>query len=132
MEISRFTKRFTAWIACIAILMASFAPSVSHAMAAAAAPGSVLAEICSTAGIQVIRLDTGQAPDGSVPAGHELHFEHCPYCLPHSDAMGLPPGAMAVSPTGGESASFPSLFYQSPHPLFVWAAAQSRAPPASS
>jgi hypothetical protein len=28
--------------------------------------------------------------------------------------------------------AFPALFYQSPRPLFLWAAAQSRAPPAAS
>lgn len=39
--------------------------------------------------------------------------------------------ALRVPPERAE-ASFPFLFYQSPRPLFTWASAQSRAPPAAS
>jgi hypothetical protein len=132
MGISRFTRRFTAWIACVAILMASFAPSISHALAAAAPPRSLFAEICTTTDGQVAELKKKQASGHSAPVEHGLHVEHCPYCLPHSDTTGLRPGTIDVPVTANDSISFPALFYQSPHPLFVWAAAQSRAPPASS
>jgi hypothetical protein len=132
MPINRMTRRFTAWVACFAILLASLAPSISHALAAATAPGAYWTEICSAAGLKSIKVESGKTSDSSSPAKHGLHFENCPFCQTHADSLVLPPASALVPLVVSASFPLPSLFYQSPRPLFVWASAQSRAPPARS
>jgi hypothetical protein len=132
MLMNRVTRRFTAWIACFAILLASLAPSISHALEAAKAPGSYWMEICSTAGLKFIEVDSGKTSDSSSPAKHGLHFENCPFCKIHADSIVLPPASVLAPLVVSSSFPLPSLFYQSPRPLFVWASPQSRAPPVRS
>lgn len=136
MGINRATKRFAAWIACCAILMASLAPSISHALAAASNAGSFWAEICSASGIKLLKVADDaanqQASGSSSPAEKGLQFEHCPFCFTHAASFGLPPSAGFILPVVSGVPMRPSLFYQSPRPLFAWAAAQPRAPPVRS
>lgn len=132
MPMNRVTRRLTAWIACFAILMASLAPSISHALAAAKTPGSYWMEICSSVGLQFIKMESGKTADSSSPAKHGLHFEDCPFCQTHANAIVLPPVSALLPLVVSGSFPLPPLFYQSPRPLFVWASPQSRAPPARS
>jgi hypothetical protein len=44
----------------------------------------------------------------------------------------LPPTAEVTLPVVTASTVLPILFYQSPRPLYIWSAAQSRAPPIAS
>jgi hypothetical protein len=120
-------RRFAAWLANFAILLAAFAPTVSHAMAAARG-GASWVEICTTAGPAIVKLNGDQAPNApkNAPASH---LEHCPFCFPHAGAAGLPPAVAALPVTVG-SYALPELFYRAPRPLFAWAAGQPRAPPA--
>ena len=66
------------------------------------------------------------------PAKKELHFEHCPFCVTHAGSFGLVPIDALALPAPRGSDVFPSLFYQSHHPLFAWVTPHSRAPPAYS
>ncbi len=118
-------RRFTAWIACLAMLLASLAPSISLALVASGSTGFI-GEICTVAGIKTIKVNAGR-PD--TPVQQQLHLEHCPFCFTHADVIGLPPSTTSALPVFSNHPVFPSLFYQAPHPLFVWATAQSRAPP---
>lgn len=91
------------------------------------------AEICSIAGPKLIKVADSQDPvKSSAPAEKTLHFEHCPFCFSHGGTFGLPPTAAFAFPVASSFQAFPPLFYQSPRPLSIWAAAQSRAPPFSS
>ena len=112
------------------ILLASLAPSISHALSAAKETAGFFGEICSVDGAKFIKL--GDSPDSktSTPAQKNLHFEHCPFCSPHAGSIGLPPSAGFQLPLLSGHSLQPTLFYQSPRPLFVWASAHSRAPPA--
>lgn len=126
---NRLTQDLAAWIACFAILMALFAPTISHALAENAR-GASETEICSTAGIKFIHVDNLQTSDSSVPAEHDQHKSHCQFCRAHDGSAGLPPPSSVLDiPVVDASFSHPALFYQSPSSLFIWAAAQSRAPP---
>jgi len=112
------------WIALLAMLGLALAPTLSRAFAG---PGGFdpWAELCSSVGKQ-----TGGGSEES-RAGVAMP-DHCPLCghladapmLPTADASGLP------SPDGADHV--PALFTHSPRPLFAWAAAQARAPPAAS
>lgn len=124
---SRLNRRITAAFACLAILMAALAPSISHALSDAGKSRSLWAEICSAAGLKMVRVDLGpQPPAHGEPASA---FDHCPFCQTHGGMPALLPSAALILPAYQGSFPFPSLFYQAPRPLFVWASPQSRAPP---
>ena len=86
-------------IALFAIVFASLAPSISHAMAANSGT-SFAQEICSTNGkiiiIQVLtsqgqQLTTELSVNAEKPAKNiVMHLEHCPFCGSHAVAAGLP------------------------------------------
>lgn len=122
----------TVWFACFAILLSSLAPSISHAVAAATGMSNGWTEICTVTGAKLVQLDDGQQSGLPAPIEKAVHFEHCPFCLNHAVSLGLPPTADFVLPSIDSSRVLPSLFYQASHPLFAWAAAQPRAPPAFS
>ncbi|MGZ3254925.1 MAG: DUF2946 domain-containing protein [Burkholderiaceae bacterium] len=124
--------RITAWIASFAVLLAALAPSISHAINAANDSGSGWIEICSTVGSKLAKVDGAQNPASQAPADKAIHFEHCPFCFTHAGSVGLPPSTDLTLPIASNALPLPSLFYQSPRPLFLWAAAQSRAPPFNS
>ena len=130
MGMTLFTRRFAAWIACVAILLAALAPSISQAVAnAKQESGSGWAEICSVAGIRFVQVDAGATDDGK-SAGKAMQMEHCAFCSTHAGSAGLPSSPIVPLPVASGTAIFPALYYQSPAPLFIWSVAQSRAPPA--
>lgn len=131
MRMTKATHRFATWIACFAILMASLAPSISHAVAAAKNAPNAWMEICTVTGSKMVMVDAenSQTP---VPVEKAMHFEHCPFCLNHAVSAGMPPSPDFVMPVVADDHVLPSLFYQSSRPLFAWAVAQPRAPPAFS
>ncbi|MBA5635479.1 DUF2946 domain-containing protein [Duganella sp. LX20W] len=130
---TRTTRLFAAWIACLAILFAAFAPSISHARAAAR--GAAWMEICSTAGAKLVDMDAGQGPDMQQPATgagvDTSHLDHCPFCFTHGGAPLALPGAQLTLPTFTAQDSHPFLFYHAPRPLPIWTAAHPRAPPSA-
>ncbi|WP_426104632.1 DUF2946 domain-containing protein [Massilia sp. TSP1-1-2] len=115
------TRRFAAWIACFAMLFAALAPSAAQAMAASR--GDTWTEICSAAGVKMVKADGADAQQVSV------HLEHCPFCATHAPAIALLPGTASSMPLLKGRDTHPSLFFQSPSPLAIWTLAQSRAPP---
>jgi hypothetical protein len=123
-------RRITAWIASFAILLAALAPSISHAVAAAKNIPNGWTEICTVAGAKLVKLDDTSSKQA--PTHKMSHFEHCPFCLSHAVALGLPSGVDIVMPVVDGTSVFPVLFYQASHPLFAWVATQPRAPPAVS
>jgi hypothetical protein len=124
--------RMTVWMAFCAILLASLAPSISHAVAAAKGIPNGWTEICTVSGAKLVKIG-GDTPESKLPAPVKAsHLEHCPFCLNHAVSLGLPPGVDFVIPAMEGSHVLPPLFYQASRPLFAWATAQPRAPPALS
>lgn len=98
MIFSKKTFRFIHKIALFAIIFASFAPSISHALAPANNT-SFAQEVCTTNGskitIQVLttkgkQLATelpAQSTENKTPIGIQHHLQHCPFCAnPSTDA----------------------------------------------
>ena len=89
-------------IALFAIVFASLAPSVSHAIAAQNGNNSFIQEICSSSGKKIsiqVQTTKGQqlAIDFAVKQTPKLpnialHLEHCPFCGGHFSAIALPAG----------------------------------------
>ncbi len=107
------SKKIFLWVhkvALFAIMFASFAPSISHALAAQQGISAFTQEICSTTGkkitIQVVttkgqqlstELSTKDA-GGREPAGIQHHLQHCPFCAnPSTDEAIQAPHAPIVT-----------------------------------
>lgn len=120
----RAPKRLTSWIAAVAILLASLAPSLSHALGSTA--GASWIEICTSQGSKWITEKSDGSP--STPIASHI-FEHCPFCSMHAPAPGLPPSLETAPLLIEGHGDFPPAFYSAPRTLHAWASAQPRAPP---
>lgn len=130
---SKLTQRYAAWAACLAIFMAALAPSISHALSVARGAEILWMEICSVAGPRLVNATAAQDADTPSSAPEKaMTSGHCPYCSTHAASFGLPPTVWPAFAVVVSAAVLPSLFYESPSPLYVWARAQSRAPPLAS
>jgi hypothetical protein len=127
MGINDITRRLAAWTACVAILFAALAPSISQAVSLS--KGDTWTEICSVAGIKLIKVSSDQAIPSDLATQDSSHFKHCPFCSTHPATLALLPTAGFALPSLAIRDTYPPLFFQSPRPLQVWAAAQSRGPP---
>lgn len=125
---TRSMQRIATWIALCAILMASLAPSISHAVAAAQGIPNGWTEICTVEGAKLVKIDDLKSKRPA-PADKASHFEHCPFCLHHGVSLGMPPNVDFVMPLIEGTNMLPSLFYQASRPLFAWTTAHPRAPP---
>jgi len=129
MKLNKAARQVTAWIAMFAILLASALPSVSFALTSNANSQGLWSEICSTRGVKLAQEGADTGTNHSSPNKSMMHCEHCPFCFAHSVSFGLPPAPTALIPSANRTVLLPTLFYRSPQPLFIWAPAQSRAPP---
>jgi hypothetical protein len=124
MRSTRTHRRLTSWIAALAILLASLAPAVSHALASATDSNWV--EICTPQGSKWIQA----GEDGSEPAPASGHLlDHCPYCSLHAPALGLPPAMALAQLPLGLCHQVPVAFLSAPRTLHAWVSALPRAPP---
>jgi hypothetical protein len=130
MPMHKSIRQVAAWIACLAILLAALAPSISHALNGSGRVGEGWLEICSaTSAGKVMQVADAQNPIAPASADHAKHLAHCPFCSSHLGAVDLPASLDLALRILDPTPAYPALFYQSPRPLFLWAAAQSRAPP---
>ena len=124
MRAFRVPVRLTGWIAVLAILLASLAPSLGHALASGT--GSNWVEICSAQGSKWISAGEDGA-DHAPAAAHVL--DHCPYCSLHAVSLGLPPVASLTHLPLRLAHAVPLAFLAAPRTLHAWVSAQPRAPP---
>jgi hypothetical protein len=122
------------WIAIAAVLLATFAPTISNTIAAESKAS--WQEICSIQGIKYIPAVSGalsKAAD-SQPAedGRMLHMEHCPYCFMHAGSVGIIQATGPLFIAVDSSQNSPQLYTFSPQTALPWAASRSRAPPSFS
>ena len=89
-----------------AIVFASLAPSISHAITAQNGKNSFTQEICSSNGKKIsIQVQTTKGQQLSVdfalkqspePKNIAMHLEHCPFCGSHFSAVALPAGNSVI------------------------------------
>ncbi len=118
-----FKRHLSHWIAVVAILMSSVAPTISQAVSLAQSGQGISIEVCTTTGIQMTQvIDVSDTDEPAQANGH------CPLCVVHGNyALPLNHELSFAKPVS--SNIYPQLFYQSPKPLFAWVALPSRAPP---
>jgi hypothetical protein len=93
-----YAKRLTSWIAILAVVFASIAPSISHAFPAKNNQPTLLQELCSAQGAKRLiavdlAVDTQKAPSQNQAA---MHFEHCPYCATHAGTVAITTSPIAL------------------------------------
>ena len=128
-------RAVAAWLAIFAVVIASVAPAISHALAQPASPhhaqlhsaadDGAAEDVCS------LDADTADAHAGGHDPGAPpaLHLEHCPFCHLHADTLQVPFVSIPVLPSADEPRR-PLLFFLAPSLLHAWRSAQPRAPPA--
>ncbi len=121
MFMHRTIYRFALWLAALAMLLSVLAPTISRI-----SNKSDWVEVCSVAGTKLVQVVANT--DGDQPTGSRAAM-NCPYCALHID-LALPPlPQVALIDHIIRLAFVPRLFLQAPQAQFVWAPAQSRAPP---
>lgn len=134
MPFRRSFRQLTAWFAAVVWVLCSLLPVLSHAVVAAPADGQGWVEVCTASGmawVQQTEAADNLADAATADPASPLNMGVCNWCATHGHTTGLPPVAQPLVAPLVFASSVPTAFLQSPRPLFVWAAAQSRAPPAS-
>jgi hypothetical protein len=72
------------WLTLLALLLATLAPGVSHALRHARGEVMPWSQLCSAGGGKRIVFE--QPADGGSPLQQAHAFEHCTYCAVHHDA----------------------------------------------
>lgn len=97
--LSKRLYRFIHHIALFAIVFASIAPSISHALAAQNNGNSFTQEVCTSTGEKVViqvlttkgkQLATEFVVSKSSPKTIAIHLEHCPFCSNGVASVSLP------------------------------------------
>lgn len=108
MIFSKKLFRFIHKIALFAIVFASLAPSISHALAAQQGINSFAQEVCTSNGqkitIQVMttkgqQLATNLSADEEVsksPTRIVLHLNHCPFCANPNTSIAIEPPVLPI------------------------------------
>ena len=96
-------------VALFAIVFASLAPSISHALATQQGINSFVQEVCNSQGqtitIQVMTTKGQQIAtnlnadeqDGHSPASLVLHLNHCPFCANPNAQVGIEPPQLIIT-----------------------------------
>jgi len=117
-------NRCTRWTTLVALVLATLAPGIAHALRHERGQAVPWQEICTATGaMRVIAVD-----DNGAPA--QAHaFEQCLTCLLHHGASAPPPVWPALALVEPALAAEPPLFLRAPRTPYAWRAAQPRAPP---
>ena len=131
MFISKSKASIVLWIACIAIFLATLAPTVSRALTVASGMAVPSLEICSVAGGMQAMPARYDAQEPSAPEKQGMRMGDCPCCSMHAAALAVPPTTLVLASGEVLTGLLPLLFYQSATPLFAWTPVQPRGPPAA-
>ncbi|WP_338879633.1 DUF2946 family protein [Achromobacter veterisilvae] len=135
MRTASFLTRPALWLAFAAILWASLAPSLAHALGMGQqdrAGQRISVEYCAADGASSVPLDLSGDDRGADHGGAHGDGQHCPFCRnPQADAAILPAPVPVLPAPAARAVGYPPLFFLAAHPLHAWSAAQPRAPPAA-
>ena len=123
MGLSLLHRRFSAWLALLALLLGTLAPVATQAMVAGSDRAGWV-QICSVSGMTWVQLD---ASDEGAPTGNAAG-SGCTWCAGHA-AGGLPPTPLRWMPPSSAAVA-PTQAIGSAVLVSVWTPLQSRAPPA--
>jgi hypothetical protein len=121
----RIHRRFTAWLAMLALVMSALAPTVSQAVVMSSDRADWL-EVCTTTGVMWVKADSATTDEGTLPmVGHEQGCDICTHTVTGAPPVLLGIDTAVIAPPSAQ----PHSRVSSAHPAVLWAPAQSRAPP---
>jgi hypothetical protein len=116
-------NRCTRWTTLVALVLATLAPGIAHALRHTRGEATPWQQICSATGaMRTLVLDA----DGAPVQAHA--FERCLTCLLHHD-VAPPPAQPLASTVEAAPSLLPAPRQHAPRPLVTWRSAQPRAPP---
>ncbi|HET7524421.1 MAG TPA: DUF2946 family protein, partial [Burkholderiaceae bacterium] len=89
---SRRLNRSTRWATLLALLLATLAPSVAHALRHVRGETMPWSVLCSATGGKLVLFESQAGEPGSAPHAHA--FEKCAFCALHQGGW-APPAAAA-------------------------------------
>lgn len=121
----RPSDRWVHWATLLALVLATLAPGVSHALRHQRGDTMPWSELCSAnGGMRRVQLPVGPALDEAPHA-----FEYCSACGLHLQAA-PPPSAPSTAVARGDLAhQAPAALLHAPRTLHAWSSALARAPP---
>lgn len=128
MRVGQRFRKLISWIACLALLMGSVAPVLSHAFQPSQG-GADWVEVCTALGQQLVHVDGAAAEPSKGKQTDDHARAHCAYCSSHAVQLGLPPATSPVLFVPTLHYGLPELFLAAPRAVFAWSTAQPRAPP---
>jgi Protein of unknown function (DUF2946) len=130
MAFFRLQRRFTAWLAMLALVLGALAPTVTQAVVSGGERDGWV-QICSVSGMVWVKADASSAGAQQPASGAPDAGQHCAWCTLHGGAAGLPEANLG-SPLLARLTDFPPAFYLAPMAASVWMPALSRGPPSVS
>lgn len=129
MKMSRLQQRFSAWVACVAILLVSLVPSISHAVEWVN-EATTWTEICTSSGVKLVQVADDQEGSPFASPKHDEHYEECPFCRIDIHAFAMPPESVVILPSAARVRPAPHFLDGAPrHRPAVLIGHPSRAPP---
>jgi hypothetical protein len=125
MPFARVQRRFTAWLAMLAVVLSSLVPTLAQAVVVASDRSDWM-QVCSATGMVWVQADHAVGDTQSAPAA-DVGMQ-CPWCSLHSPATSLLP-ALASGVASAAPASLGDGVMAKASPVGVWIAAPARAPP---
>jgi hypothetical protein len=124
---SRSLNRATRWAALLALVLATLAPGIAHALRHARGDTLPWSELCSATGGKRVLFDSQTGVPGSPPHAHA--FEQCTLCALHLGSWAPPPVAATHALRSDLRTTAPVVPPVLQQPRLAWLAAQPRAPP---
>ena len=124
----RATDRCVRWSMLLALLLATLAPSVAHALRHLRGDTMPWSHLCSATGGKRLIFEPGDAD----PQRQRSHADVCVYCALHHD--GAAPAPASPPPALRDDLAAPLLWHalRALQPASDWPRAQPRAPPVQS
>jgi hypothetical protein len=140
--LARKYYRILHFIALFAVVFASLAPTVSHALAAHTGNNSFSQTICTTNGEKVVidvvttkgnllstELPTNQDQQNAKPKNMGMHFDHCPFCSAGAANVVIAPAPAWILMLAEQAKTIDFDYVTPVQPSFIQTAHPSRAPP---
>jgi DUF2946 family protein len=121
-------NRSLRWTALLALLLATLAPGVAHALRHLRGETMPWSQLCSATGAKRVVFEWRADDTGSTPRVHTFE-EHCAACLLHAGDAATPPAAAGFVVRNDLRSALPAPRPLEPRSLSAWYRAPPRAPP---
>ncbi|MDG5977559.1 lipoprotein [Hydrogenophaga taeniospiralis CCUG 15921] len=126
MPFARAHRRFTAWLAMLAMVLGALAPTVAQAVVASSDHDGWV-QVCSVSGMVWVQADADPASGDAPMASGAMD---CPWCSLHGGVPGLPPVSAGAEPLAPQAEPLP-IYLRTAALRGTWASGLARAPPLS-